>query len=458
MSSTSLNPVIANSSTVLADIIAAKDRAGIRSAVLPRDLISHPIWLHPKTAACAGQMHRTWWEPVDITGSTHRFERHSEVLNPLGAESDKMTASPHGLLRHLDLDVTMALSHAWLTDGRSVEMELARVLRFMGYSRLCEAPYDEIRASLRRLNAAMIVLWSGPQRPEHISPIRVIESLDFQVRPGRPTILQVLLSSAWIDALKTGAWQQVDLDVYAHLIRTNRKNGLARIIYAFLATQRKSDGSFDVFKDSIVQRFAPRKPDQKRLRYKDHGNPNSALPRAMQCLIASGVIAAQDDGERVRGVFLSRDIPRIAMQPRQTALCTADLLGGGAAPQVVAITPTLDPARTSTTPASTGSNSEEFAPFTALRREFPSIAVTKYQHARDRGFDDKSMARIMVAALFGAHQGKVRKPAGWVIARLLEDNPAAWSHDAVVEQIDVSAAKTWAYGPGGPLETTTTDT
>lgn len=436
MTTAPLLPTLASTSNQLADIVAAKERAGIRSAVLPRDLISHPIWLHPKTAACAGQMHRSWWEPVEIDGVVHRFERHSEVINPLTTEG-KEAASPHGLLRHLDLDVTMALSHAWLTSGRSVELELARVLRFMGYQRLVRAPYDEVRASLRRLNSSLIVLWSGPQRPEHISPIRIVETLDFQVRPGKPTILQVTISNAWMNALKTGAWQQVDLDVYAHLIRTNRKDGLARAIYAYLVTQRRNDGSFEVFKDGIVQRFAPRKPDQRRLRYKDHGNPKSALPRAMRALITAGVITAEDDGMMVRGRFLNRNIPRLALLPRQTALCTADLLGGGKAPKAL-----IEEARPSPEALPT--------PLGKLQRAC-HVESGLIDEARGRGWDDLAIGRVLLAAAFGAQSGSIRKPGGWAAKIIREGAVADWQRDAIHDQVDVTAARSWAYGPDGPL-------
>jgi hypothetical protein len=325
----------------LANILESRERSGHLAAVLPRQLCTEPLWLHPRTASCVSTMHRRWWDVVDGPQGLTRWEHHTEVANPLAA-NDRAASSPHGLLRYLDLDVLMALSHAWVRQGADdLAVRQADLLRWMGYDSLLTAPYAELLASLHRLHAVQLCCWSGSARPATPALTRLVDGLHVERQPSGTTY-HIRLSNSWRDALFAGHWQEIDLDGYAHLTRTQRRDGLARVIYTYLTAQRDRSGGFCVPKEALVQRYAPRKPDQIRKRYADDAHPHSALPRALVALQRAGILVLGDDAPptHLRGRLVLAGVPRLADRGYQQVFCVADFADRGARARLVAPTDT----------------------------------------------------------------------------------------------------------------------
>lgn len=452
-----------------------RDRQGHMSAFVPRGLLLWPIWNHPKTASCTPEQSRTWYVRDEHGNSVKHNVSQVNVLPKAGPE-DSSSASPHGLLRWIDLDVSMALSHGALLQGRTnVEIAQADALRWMGHDQLLQAPYDTLHASLGRLSYVRIAHWLGNDKPragsEQLDEGQILTMFKLvQGRVGNGKDIQAELSPWWVDSLRNGRWQEVDLDAYAHLVRSYRKDGLARVLYCYLAAHRNKDlTSAEVRWEELDWALSPRKPDGRGRRYRYLTHPRHPLPLALGVLARAGLVEPIDREDRdwCRVRLITRGIPTIASQGVQNTYLPASIMTPWARIETSkASSPATAPAAEVTAPAAALSpdspplptTDATFQPFNLLRRKFPSIAIMRYQHARQRGFDDRSMAHVLLAALFGARQGTIRKPGGWVMARFLEDDPSAWSKEAMVNQIDIAAAKAWAYGPDGPLHATQKET
>ncbi len=426
---------IAQATPNVGDVVDMRQRQGHISGVVPRQLLTHPLWMHPKTASCAGSLHRAWWDPVELESGVTRWKRHTEIINPL-AKDDRGTCSPHGLLRFLDLDVVMALSHAWLIQGEHIEIAQADLLRWMGHHDLLIAPYDELHASLERLQATNICLWDGDEKPRGAKIFRVVESATFVDGPRGTKIIEARLSPYWLDSLRSGRWQEVDLDAYAHLTRSYRRFGLARVIYCFLTACRTAElDNFRVLKDAVVQRYAPRKPDGKSLRYADHGNPNSALVKAMSVLRESGVLEISNDVPQthIAGRFSTKGIPRLSDQFRQTRFCTADLWGRGQSPTTVALplsppaddpVPVPPPAPRLTAPTAKDRTIADpvHASCALLNREIRCNGTT-IKKAKERGWQPHQFLHLMAEVHHAHRLGKVTKPGALMAKLLTEHHP-----------------------------------
>ena len=424
-----LNPAVLATPNAV-DVLEARDRLGHVSGLVPRQLLMHPIWINPKTASCTSMMHRQWWDPVEMEdGSVVRWKRHTEITNPLGPDTTSRT-SPHGVLRFMDLDVVMALSHAWLTQGEHIEVSQADLLRWMGYDDLLIAPYDELHSSLQRLQATSIALWDGDERPKNTRVFRIVESAEFVTGPRNMKILEARLSPYWLDALRSGRWQEVDLDAYAHLTRNHRRFGLARVIYAYLTACRTTDGDFSVLKDAIVQRFAPRKPDGKSLRYADHANPKSSLVRSMAILREAGVIAASDGlPTHLTGRFVSHGIPRLSDQFRQTRLCTSDIWGQGTTPTLLTPSPSAGDAATTTPPPPVAAQpiTDPIRVSIALLNRDVRCNKTVFQKAATNGWSHQQLLHAIAEVFHGYRTGSVQRPGALLATFLRERVPLQYN-------------------------------
>ena len=414
-----------------ANMIARREQQGHIPSIVPRQLLVHPIWFHPKTASCTSVVHRTWWDPVETATGIMRIQRHTEQSNPLAAGLG--SSSPHGLLRFLGLDVVMALSYAWIRQGDHIEIAQADLLRWMGYDDLLKAPYDELRASLERLTSTSIALWDGDHRPTGVMPFRIVEyaSIEQGVHAGS-RVIKATMSRYWIESLKSGRWQEVDLDAYAHLTRSYRRNGLARVIYCFLTANRDSSlESFRVLKDAVVQRYAPRKPDGKSLRYADHANPNSALVRAMQILRHSGVIrpdAGAPDTHLI-GRFSTEGIPRIALASFQSRICTDDIWGGGKNPQLhpEAIGSTVKaPIKTQETDSPVIARDPIRDSVIFLNREIRCAKSVIKRAIADSAWSPSQLLHLMSEVFYGMNDGCIKRPGAYLAKLLQEHSPTQY--------------------------------
>ncbi len=436
----------------LAPVVARREHQGHMSAVVPRHLLTHPLWFHPKTASCTSTVHRTWWDPIETSSGIIRVQRHTEQANPLSADG-RRTSSPHGLLRFLDLDVVMALSYAWLRQGDHIEIAQANLLRWMGYDDLLKAPYDELRASLERLTSTSVALWDGQERPTGTMPFRLVDyaSIEPGAHPGA-RVIRATVNRFWLESLKAGRWQEVDLDAYAHLTRQYRRHGLARVIYCYLTANRDASmGAFKVLKDALVQRYAPRKPDGRSLRYADHGNPNSALVRSMQILRQSGVIEVDQEvpDTHIAGRFSTAGIPALAAQANQQRICTDDIWGGGvnpksATPLIGATNPPIPATGVPAPVAAVAASAKDpvRASVIILNREI-RCNKSAFAKAQQAGWLPLQMLHLMAEVLQGMDSGTVQRP-GALLAKLFTDRtPGHYTEPP-------TAAWTWLKNTGWP--------
>jgi hypothetical protein len=302
---------------------------------------------------------------------------------------------------------------------------------------------DELRASLERLTSTSIALWDGEQRAPGVMPFRIVEyaSVEQGAHAGS-RVIKATVSRYWIESLKSGRWQEVDLDAYAHLTRSYRRNGLARVIYCYLTANRDSSlESFRVLKDAVVQRYAPRKPDGKSLRYADHGNPNSALVRAMQILRQSGVIRpdASAPDTHLAGRFSTEGIPRIALAAFQSRICTDDIWGGGTNPQPA------EPTASKKTPEDDRDKTAQEGPAKAILRDPMRDTVvllnreircakSALKRAVAEGWTPAALVHLMAEVLHGMDTKRILKPGAY-LAKMLQEHastqyaqpdPVAW--------------------------------
>lgn len=458
MSSSGVNDLIAAASAIsipdqLAGRMEMRARAGQTSAFAPGMLLEAPIWIHPRTAAGASTMARTW-RKRDV-------QHNVEVVNPLGPAQ---SGDAHGLLRWLDLDVILALSHGALRQqSLDVAINQADALRWMGYEDLLSAPYDTLRASITRLRHVDILHWHGTERPEatsdHLDRWRLLDHAKIEegasLRRGRGHVIIAHLSQWWAQSLKNGQWQELNLDAYAHLVRSYRRNGLARVLYAYLTAQRLGVGQGEarVSWADLDWVLTPRKSDGIRRRYATLNNPNNPLPAAAMLLIQAGVIdPIHDDPEYLHCRFVSRGIPAISHRgvqqvvPGMALVChpwaalleatPADSVPGPSASTVEPNTPAI-----ATKPL----------PELLFLQRHCRIPASLLIEARSRGWTDIAISRVLLVATYRSHLGEVRRPGGYVATIIRDGVPTDWTTDMVAEQIDVPAARTWAYGADGPL-------
>jgi hypothetical protein len=431
-------------------------RDGQTSAFAPGMLLEAPIWNHPRTAAGSSTQARTW-RKRDV-------QHNVEVVNPLGPTQ---SGDAHGLLRWLDLDVILALSHGALrSQSLDVAILQADALRWMGYDDLLSAPYDTLRASITRLRHVDILHWHGPERPEatsdHLDRWRLLDHAKIEegasLRRGRGHVIIAHLSQWWAQSLKNGQWQELNLDAYAHLVRSYRRYGLARVLYAYLTAQRLGVGQGEarVSWADLDWVLTPRKSDGIRRRYATLNNPNNPLPAAAMLLAQAGVIdPIHDDPQYLHCRFVSRGIPAISHRFIQQVIPGLALECHPWA-KLLEATPS-EPSQGTTNPALPAPPTAPALPTTKpppellfLQRQC-RIPASLLIEARSRGWTDMAISRVLLVATYRNHLGEVRRPGGYVATIIRDGVPTDWTIDMVAEQIDVPAARAWTYGPDGPL-------
>lgn len=441
---------------------------------LPRRLLHAPLWLPPRQAA---QAQAISWRLSDGW--------RLDLANPL-ALSEGVGGRPQhqasGLLRYGDLDVLLAVVHAWLVAGRPesglVDLSTLDLLRWMGYGdsrdSLVAAPYLALHASLERLRSCQFAVYrdadsSLADDPAGRLALRAPALLAGVVvqraaRPGQPTEIRARLGDEVLAWMMDEA-QAIDLDVYAYLARhpASRRVPLARVLYAAMSAWRKIDGSLDLPYGWLAERYGDRRAPSPtgtpgRLIFCDALTQKSRLRTAFEALAATGALPcrriAVNGLPRIIGHYrVPQDMPRIRDQPRQKRLVELDFAAIAAAhreglpePQ-----PRIAPALPAPGP-SPAPGARDAAP--SLRR---LLMVCRVNHAvmkaaKNCGWSDDALVRVLVVALYLASRKEVRKPAGWAADRIREDEPAAWAQNQIPGQgIDAAEVRAWARGPGGPL-------
>jgi hypothetical protein len=262
-------------------------RHGELPLIAPKVILDTPMWLDPRKASKTA-FHRQQY--TNLLGGTP-IPCTVEITNNLPLTG---RGSAGGVLRYLDLDVLMALSLAWTQAGcpsgpsAALEIEQRAMLNWLGFENLTRAPYVELRASLERLEFTTIALWSGSETPPPgTRPFRLLEGQTMredQNSQGKPKIINVRLADIWREALANiHDWQAVDVYSYAHLAKTNRRLGLARVLFLYLMCSRQKDESFSIPMTMIRDRFAQRRPNGS-LVYANPLDERGALGKAIKHL------------------------------------------------------------------------------------------------------------------------------------------------------------------------------
>ena len=449
------------------NVLAERLRHGELPVIAPKFIFRTPMWVHHRTAALSSPRYSRKWNDVLPQGTV--VKQVVEVVNNLPATTPP---SAHGALRFLDLDVIMALSLSWTrTQNPLVEIEQRQLFKWMGYTDLAMAPYDELKCSLKRLENAQIAIFQEGSDPRDIQPFRLIDGVSVredQRSRGSPIVITTTLNRVWEAALAASEWQAVDLLGYARLVRDHRMNGLARVIYLFLASWRKPDGSFEVPMWSIRERFAQVRPDGT-LKYNDPFNPSGMLMKALTVLHRSGVMTLDDVRPKdihskvmLTGRFVRIEDPDGGA--RQQWLIAPGMWDNGTpklvdSPSVAAPSapPVATPATQSGTPPAESveagqetADSRLSAELKKLKRLLP-LSRKNLEKAKADGWNELHLKHLLTVVLWLHHEGKIRDPGAFAASELVNKEPSAYEAAALTVVHDVKAIKAWSRGPTGPL-------
>lgn len=446
-----------------ANVVAERLRHGELPVIAPKFIFRTPMWVHHRTAAlCTPRYVRKWNEILPQGTSVTQVV---EVVNNLPSTSPP---SAHGALRYLDLDVIMALSLSWTrTQSPMVEIEQRQLFKWMGYSDLTKAPYDELKCSLKRMENSQIAIYQEGSDPARISPFRLIDGVSFREdihSRGSPLIISTTLNRVWEAALAASDWQAVDIIGYARLVRDHRMIGLARVIYLYLASWRKPDGTFEVPMWSIRERFAQVRPDGS-LKYHDPFNASGMLMKALTVLHRSGVVTLDD--VRPKGIhtkiLLTGRFVRVEdpdRGARQQWLIAPGMWSDGQAKIVEndsdSAKESVDSPSPVEPPAPTHDPMAELAKVRLVkevRRLKRLVPVSKkaWDIAIADGWTDSNLKNLLVVVLWMHGDGRIRDPAAFAASELANKEASAYAGPALSLAHDLAAIQAWVRSPTGPL-------
>lgn len=440
-------------------IVAARRRADVASSIMPRSLLDLPIWLDAKAAAGKSEHRISWAQEGQMRDGTPLLGQRIVTQH---------THLPSGLLRHLDLDVAMAIGHEYITTQRQrLICDQADLLRWMGYGGHLSPPRSRITASLERLSEVLITDQIGKEcPPDGIKRYRILGGWSKSRTTGNLSTVSISLSDDWCNALETGRWTEVNLDAYAYLVRNHRSAGLARVLFAYLTSCRQSLSEFSVPYGAIFNRFAQRHADG-RFRHSDPSNPKNPLSHALRVLESAGVVNFDRSAAKnglISGSFcpLTPD-KKFTRSPRQTTIWPRDISGTFLSEMAPITDHPTRPGIETREPLDSHDlvvtederqPAPSAPPLTAecrmILRKFPSISAATIAAARQRGWTDAQLARALGDVLWRANQDRAQDPAAYA-ARILRDDPSTWSKEAQKSRKNRDEIKDFLYGPDGPL-------
>jgi hypothetical protein len=416
---------------------------------------------HPPSEAI-GMKVREWSD-----GKWFMRQEGIDMADP--ASSDlRPQQQPKGVLSYLDLDVLMAITHHWIMAGMSpdgsVDVALPDVLRWMGFNSLAGAPYLELRASVYRLKLCRVSIWHREE--EHLAGIAEATStllssatVEHGGRRGHPSTMRVRISPLLMGWLQSPQTQQIDLDVYAYLARhpATRRIPLARVLYVHFSAFRDLNGDFSIQEGWIANRWGERQEDGLFAK-EDALNPRTKLGRAFLALGKTGAMGCRRNlsTQIIHGKFLCpKEVPRLRDQPRQRRLFPLDTMA--IAEAAARGEPEPQPRLTTACPAPAPAPvvHDDAAP---LGRLLTACRVKRslVDEAKNRGWSDDTLSRLLLVALWRASRREVTAPAGWAASIIRDGKPVDWTREHLPDLgIDVATVRAWAKGPGGPLADTT---
>jgi hypothetical protein len=465
-------------------VVGGALRDGRSPALFVTPLLRAPIWNAPQLAARYHHQRKSWNEfrnGVKITQIVEVSNQRAE----LAKDGESPRASPSGLLRFLDLDVLMCLAYNWtMTGERRIAREQSTLLRWMGYQSLDDAPWRELRASVRRLASTDIVIYDEGADLAEIDPIRLVTKPQMEEGLGRGNKgwLTAGLSEDWCVALHEIGWRTVDMRPYVFLAQKNREQGLARVIYLFLSSLRQSDGTFQCPMHWITNRFADKRggPDGAN-KFANPLDDKSRFHKAWMALQETGVVRLNplpavdlaDLGRQViTGTLTAGDkfpeIPRD--QTGQQVFITLDKATGVAYSNAEAEAHVMESgpeAPGGKGPAEAGpplpQPKDEEKPvvppqperqqqdkFERLLKYVP-LGKSDLNQAKADGWQQHHLNHLLYIALWLKHTGKIDSPMAFAKRELIDKRPDAYSKEAIKTNYPVVDISSWLKGPEGPL-------
>lgn len=472
-------------------VVGGALRDGRSPALFVTPLLRAPIWNAPQLAARYHHQKKSWNEfrnGVKITQIVEVSNQRAELTK----EGESPRASPSGLLRYLDLDVLMCLAYNWtMTGERRIAREQSTLLRWMGYQSLDDAPWRELRASVRRLASTDIVIYDEGADLTEIDPIRLVTKPQMEEGLGRGNKgwLTAGLSEDWCVALHEIGWRTVDMRPYVFLAKQNRELGLARVIYLFLSSLRQSDGSFQCPMHWITNRFADKRggPDGAN-KFANPLDEKSRFHKAWMTLQQTGVVKLTplppidlaDLGRQVitgnltpgdRFPELPRDqtgqevcitVDKVTGVPYMTADHSEQLMESGSekavedvveSPKIsVEANRAIAEQSASVKPVET-KKKVELSPQEKFDRVHKLVPLGKadLKQAKEDGWQQHYLTHLLYIALWLKHTGRIDSPLAFVKKELVDKRPDAYSRETVRINYPVKDISEWLQGPEGPL-------
>lgn len=447
----------------LSSVVGPSYNQGIMSSVVPKNLILAPLWQDPKRAANENHFIMQWADQVATANGFIRVIRTMEQSNVTAPNPKEEADSASGILRYHDLDIIMALSHAFLFRGEFIEMLQPDLLRWMGYSNLVTAPYRRIKAGLERLQTTQICMY-GPKAPAKKGWFSLISKHSIHMDRGTGSLLQVQLNRTWTESITNATWQEVNLDAYAHLTRSFRPHGLARVIYCYLTAHRSSASKqeFMVSMEEMQELFSPRTKDGRRFRY-PLKSPYNLLMAALKTLEKAGVVEGTDAPPGIlAGKLVSKGIPRLSEVGIQSLLFI-NPWGGTAKPETaendnappdnqVPLLPPPPEAELSgqvspTTPVSVDDNSAQRDKDIHWLCNYSGLNPTAVTAALARGWTRPQIRHMLVIEMRQAEKAgkEIQNLGGFLNSILVKGDSTYYSVDALMQRrdIDIKDASEW---------------
>lgn len=214
------------------DLMEMRMREGFWPVPGRKQLLQSPIWHDPRVATSPvhmGKMFFLWKEKgyQQAIGTTNT-QPANELKDATGSYN------PGGLLQWMDLDLMMFLS-ALFTDRQDkiIDADQRNIFDAIGYQRLDDPPYHELRSSIKRLTGTQI--WDfeestqGEIQYNLLPPLLITTDQEKRlwVKDGRRVRLVVAIGSGWVSEVRSDN-QVVDLNSYLYLVREIRNGDATR--------------------------------------------------------------------------------------------------------------------------------------------------------------------------------------------------------------------------------------
>lgn len=198
----------------------ARRQLGQVPTVGRRVLLQSPIWFDTRVAR--KHITTSWVWEVPTQGGTERRGISTINNEPLEGRPNQGNGfyETGGLLRWVDLDLMLALSYHWQETGKTlITIDQKTALSWIGYEALEDPPFEELRASIWRLQATQFRYFLD--RPTGGYEMRILQPLLMNpstYREGKRAWLTTTIGEGWISEIKAEN-QTVDLRAYLNLVR-----------------------------------------------------------------------------------------------------------------------------------------------------------------------------------------------------------------------------------------------